>query len=159
MKAGSGGKGPSVDVEVRGAQAAAIDLLRLGIRARDLGPVSRQIQTVFLHGEERRFATRASGTWPPLAQATLDKKAQLGQSSAVLRATDRLYRSLTRPGGSDQIKVVLPGQLRFGTNVEYAHFQLGTSTSPARPPIGLRPSDLRTISKIIAAHITGEPTL
>jgi phage gpG-like protein len=142
-------------VEVRGATKAVLDLRELGVRASDLRSVGRKIQTVFRHGEEARFASRAGGRWPPLNDATKWKKSLQGQNPAVLRATDRLYRSLTSEGGGDVIYDVEGGELRMGTKVEYAHFLLGTENMPARPPIGLRVSDLRQISRIVADHIVG----
>jgi len=146
--------GPSVEFEVRGSRQAALDLRELGLRARDVRPVGRALQLIFLHGEQRRFATRAGGEWPELADSTVQNKLRQGQRTEVLRASDALYRSLTQMGASGQLKVIRQGEIRFGTTIDYAHFALGTVHEPARPPIGLRAVDMRAMTTVLSKHIT-----
>jgi phage gpG-like protein len=145
-------KGPEVQLEVRGQTKAAFDLRELGVRASDVRPVGKQVRSVFHHAEEQRFADAGPG-WPPLAASTAERKSQQDLPAAILRASDRLYRSLVE-GSSDEAKWMTPTTIELGTKVWYARFhQDGTVNLPQRIVVDLPQQAVSEISGILARFI------
>lgn len=106
------------------AQAA---LKRLGFRARNLapvlrGPISRSIAMFW----RRVFASQGAligRPWAPLKPVTvlLRKRAGHGRGG-IGRDTNRLWASLTKPGGPGSIRIVTPGSLVQGSSLPQARF-------------------------------------
>ena len=139
-------------IEQRGAGKATLDLRALGVRASDVRPVKRQLREVFTRSERRRFSGGAD--WPPLAPATVERKAAAGLDPRILRATNALYRSLAE-GGRGSVEEAGPGHVAFGTSLHYARFaEHGTKTAPKRELVELRPSEVSEMTRIVGKHIT-----
>jgi phage gpG-like protein len=145
--------GPDMTVKVEGDTRAELSLISLGRRARELHPVSGQIQRVYLRSEQERFSRQGPG-WPPLKTETADRKAREGLPPSMLRATDRLYRSLTTMFGPDQERDTEGSELKFGTTLHYAHFHdRGTRFMPKRKLIDLTVGDREQITRLVSEHI------
>lgn len=145
---------PSVDFEVEGAHKAAAHLLELGERGSDVRRPAERIKQVYTRSNQRRFA--GAGHWPPLAPATVQRKARAGGDQRIERRTGELYRSLTSMHGANQEDRRDKQELRFGTTVPYAGFQYGNGHQPARPLIRLSPADRRDVTRLIAAWVVEE---
>jgi len=140
-----------VVIHEEGALKAAVDVAELAVRAEDTMPVWPELNGIFHADEERRFASSGPG-WAQLAQGTLENKARLGQSSAILRATERLKRSLTTAAGIEPS--ARPGEIRFGTDVPYARFhQFGTVNMPRREVVGISPVAARAMVQVLSRWI------
>lgn len=147
-------KGLEPQIEVRGQRKAAIDLRQLGERSSDIRRVSEKVRSIYRKSNERRFDTSGSGTWPPLAADTKERKARAGLDPRPMRATGALYRSLTSPRASDQVDRRDPTEFRFGTTLPYARFHdLGTGGEKKRELIELTPAEQHQIRKIVSAYI------
>jgi phage gpG-like protein len=143
----------AIKLDVSGDAKAVRSLLRIGMRAENVEPVSRPLERIFQTAEARQFESAGGGTWQPLADSTKEKKAVLGQNAAILRATDRLYHSLTSRN-ADAVYTFKPGTIELGTKVYWSVFhRAGTPTMPARPPIDLRPAEVSHMSATIGKYI------
>ncbi len=112
----------------------------------------RGVSELFRKIEEEQFRSSGHGRWKPLSARTMARK----KGPGILRESDALFESLTRPGG-DYAEHISKTEGRFGTLVPYGIFhQLGTSRMPARPPIDLREEDKRAITRLIQRYIVDE---
>jgi hypothetical protein len=76
-----------------------------------------------------QWATKGRGQWPPLAQATLDRKAGRYSPWPLIR-TEELFNSISDPG---QAMRIMGDSAEWATDVDYAGYhQDGTSHMPAR---------------------------
>lgn len=94
---------------------------------------------------ERQFASQGSagtsGAWKPLASPYAEWKASRFPGQPILRASDRMFRSLVEQGGENILEET-PNSLTFGTSVPYARFhQDGTDRMAARRIFDLGPQD------------------
>ena len=122
-------------IHERGVSKTVLDLRELGRRGSDMRPIASHVRRIVQGSARHRFDT--SG-WRQLAEATKARKAAQGLDPRILRATERLYYSLTSSSGSDQVDKRQRLVLAFGTSVPYARFhQIGTGTMPARPVLDL----------------------
>lgn len=104
----------------------------------------------------------AGDRWAPLKQATIYRKLVRGQGYGhILRASDRLFRSLTERGALDAYQRVLDGgkAVEVGTTTPWAIFhQSGTRHMPRRPfvPDGDRipKQDVDRWLELLKEHIT-----
>lgn len=79
------------------------------------------------------FDTRGFGRWPPLAQSTLEQKAQEGFPSAPLVRTGYYKRACTRLQGMRLTR----NELCIVSPIRYARYhELGTSRIPQREVFG-----------------------
>jgi phage gpG-like protein len=138
-----------VELDVFGEKQISREILRVGERASDARPVFSSIARYLMGEEEQQFASEgryASGGWARLKDATIAAKRRAHLDPRILRATDALHRSLTRRGDANQVLVIRPNELRFGTKLAYARFhQSGTSSSPRRRPLELRETARREV--------------
>jgi phage gpG-like protein len=137
-----------VEVTQKGAGKAALNLHRLGERARQNRPAARKVDRVIARSEKDRFAKEGPG-WPDLAASTRARKEREGLPTEILRASGALYRSLTE-GGSDHVDTWTPDEFRFGTEVPYAVYHDVGQGVPKRKLIELTVSDRRRITEAIA---------
>ncbi len=86
---------------------------------------------------ESAGARGASGPWPVLADDYAKAKAKRYPGQPILRATNRLYNSLTDPLGENSVFDPQPKKLTLGTRVEYAiyHQSSGPRARLPRRPI------------------------
>jgi hypothetical protein len=147
-----------LEVTETGASEAALDLHRLGQRAGDVAPAGGEVKRIFHDAERRTFGASGPG-WPPVSQPTSERKAREGLSTSLLRASDRLYESLTQMFGSHQIDVRSADELRFGTTVQYARYHdQGTRSMPRRRLTQPTPSEQRDMVAAVERHVArGDP--
>ena len=94
---------------------------------------SRLLDRVVIAEIRQVFASDGRGRWP----ARRDNLPH-----PLLRKSGRLYRSLTQPGGPDNIHRQSRTRLEFGTSVPYADVhERGSGRVPARPVIGFLAED------------------
>lgn len=126
-------------------------LLRFGERAMRAKPLWRGIYEDLLMIEDVQFLTQGvhgSGGWPELSEVTLREKAYRRQEPWILRATETMYRSLTRQGTNYSIRDIENTWMRFGSAVPYGKFhQTGTVNMPVRKPIDLTETERKLIVK------------
>jgi hypothetical protein len=126
-------------------------LLRFGERALRAKPLWRGVYEDLLMIEDVQFLTEGahgSGGWPELSPVTVQEKAYRNQEPWILRATESLYRSLTRSGTSHNIREIENTWMRFGSDVPHGHFhQSGTAKMPVRKPIDLTETERKLIVK------------
>lgn len=81
--------------------------------------------------EVERFAAQGPG-WAPLSPRYAEYKATRFPGGGILRASDRLYRSLTTET-EDSIRKATDSGMQFGTRVPYANrHNRGTAGMPKR---------------------------
>lgn len=93
---------------------------------------------------------RGGGSWKKLSDSTIKKKGD----TKILRDTDALFHSVTRPGAEFQILDVTNGGILFGTDRPWAMLQqTGNAHVPARPFLRFLPSDIDRWCKLLLAHV------
>jgi phage gpG-like protein len=145
--------GPQMSVTQQGAGKAAVDLHKLGDRASDVRRVSEKVRSVYRKSNERRFQRDGDGDWPRLADTTEERKAREGLDPRPLRATDRLYRSLTSTRATGQVDVRDPTEFRFGTEIPYARFHDTGRGVPTRKLIEFTPAERKQITELISGYV------
>lgn len=93
-----------------------------------------------------------AGPWPDLSPVTIARK---GHNTKLVDSHD-LMRSLTEAGQGVSEAFSEPGQggVSRGTDVDYARFhQEGTRRMPARPPVGMRASEVDTAGESLADEV------
>jgi len=139
--------------------AGHVEHVLLGIRDRALDgtPVLAVILEDMRQLEAQLFETEGYGEWAPLAQSTLERKAEQGYPPKILQATEWLMDSLTGSAAAGgHVEHILEDELIYGTTVPYAVFhQMGTRFMPARPPVDVREADVRRWTKLIQAYVFG----
>lgn len=119
--------------------------------ALDASPAFEEIYQYLLKIEQKQFASEgeyAGSVWADLAEATVADKARRGLRPEILRATDELYHSLTAENDPNQLKVISPSMLAFGSLMPYAKLhQTGTENMAQRRPIDLTEQNKRAIMK------------
>jgi phage gpG-like protein len=141
-------------VSVEGARAAQERLQRLGERGADVRPTRALVTPLFASDERTRFELEGPG-WPALAQSTREVKARLNLDSRILRATGRLYDSLTS-GGVELALQDSHDSLHFGTDVPYAFFHQYGKGVPRREVIELRPSTQNAMADVVQGYVAGD---
>jgi phage gpG-like protein len=137
-----------------------IDRTLLGVQRPlwDMTGIWDEIDTSLSRNSVRQFASEGaygSGGWAPLASSTLKRKAHLGQSSKILQATRRLYRSLTVSDHPEHLYVGQPHEMAWGTTVPYAKYhQDGSGSSlPRRRVVQLPETARRNVVRIMQRGI------
>lgn len=139
--------------EAFGEPLVARTLDRFAGRAEDMSPALSDVADVLRKSTRRRFDAQGSGSWPPLAPATVAAKARAGLDPRVLHATGTLRRSLTRKGDPNQELIVAPRFLVYGSKIEYArHHQLGEGVPQRRPLAFDEPTKVQAL-KILQRYL------
>ena len=116
-----------VKIRVTGLKPTLSLLNRIRLSVKDLrpilgGPITNSIHQFF----RRQFDSQGAAggePWPALRPTTLALKARGARGGmGILRASNRLWSSLTKRGGADQIRVVKPHLLEIGTQVASGGF-------------------------------------
>jgi hypothetical protein len=145
-------------IEAKGTAKAANDLIDVGERARVMAPIDPEVRKVYFKAEKGRFEGQGV-RWPPLADATVERKAREGLDSRILRATGALYDSLTRPTSDSVDTPIKDLGFRYGTSIWYARFaDKGTPKAskdhePQRKLLGLTRPQREEINQLIAGFI------
>lgn len=109
-----------------------------------------------VQGQFESEGARASGGWAPLTQARIEYKAKYGLDPRILRATDRLFQSLTQKFDADHIERASGDSLVFGSDVPYGIFHQSTeprTVIPYRPPVALTENDKRNMVKAVQREL------
>jgi hypothetical protein len=144
--------------EVHGDKLIQRKILRVGERATDLSPAFEVTVRQMRAMEVRLFDSQgasAARRWPDVTPLTLQRKLAQGLDRRTLHATLRLRRSLTQAGDSDQVVIITPSSMAFGTSVPYARrHQRG---DPRRRPLDFSERDKRQIIKGLQRYtLTGQ---
>jgi hypothetical protein len=129
--------------------------LRWSQNAADAAPVFENIFAYLLKVEKQQFTTQGAQSghaWAQLAASTVVQKQREGLRPEILRATDALLGSLTKAGDPNQLKIIQPNMLAFGSMLPYArmHQQPGPEAHyPQRRPIDLTIQNKVTIMKAV----------
>lgn len=140
-----------IQIQTTGTREATIRIRGLEDAAGDMRPAFVNVATWFYDLERRRFASRGFGTWQVLKRRTVARK---GGEGRMMRRTDALYNSLTRPEARGSIRSVRSDGIEVGTRIPYAKYHQ-RSKGGGRKLISLRESDRRRVRTIIVDHFTG----
>lgn len=146
--------------EVDGVKQIDRSFSRVGQSLSDLRPIWDNVQKEFWQIEDEVFksenARGASGKWQPLTRPYAKQKAQRYGVKTILRASDRLYESLTKKTG-DTVLLKEPQEFGIGTSVPYAGYhQRGGKKLPKRPVIDFSESHKTRLTKTIQRDILKE---
>lgn len=150
-----------LDFDVYGAKQISRRLERFAMLPSNAAPAWRAIIELMKDDIQEQFDSQGgsmSGGWPPLKPVTIARKARLGLSPEIMRATDRLMQSLTDVAGSDQVMDIGPHGFKFGSSVEYGAYHMGPSadgTRPARKPVDFTEAQRRKYVKVLQAYLAG----
>lgn len=147
----------NIRFEVEGVTILNRSFQRVGEHLEDLRPIWETVQRDFWKIEEAQFksegAKGAGGKWQALSRPYAKQKAQRHGVKTILRATDRLYSSLTGQTG-DTLLFKEKQEFGIGTSVPYAKFhQTGAGKLPKRAVIDFSDSQKRDLSKAIQRDI------
>lgn len=93
--------------------------------------------------------SRGGRRWVPLSPAYKRWKDIVAPGQPILVLSGKMKASLVGRTG-DTIEQFRPASLTLGTRIRYAGYhQTGTRRMPARPPIVLRPRDVRAMTDVI----------
>lgn len=93
--------------------------------------------------------SRGGRRWAPLSPAYKRWKDIVAPGQPILVLSGKMKASLVGRTG-DTIEQFRPASLTLGTRIHYAKYhQTGTRRMPARPPIVLRPRDVRAMTDVI----------
>jgi phage gpG-like protein len=149
-----------ISFEVWGDKQVERELLRLSHAAADMRPAGKRFMEYMRSVERSQFDSEGrtgSGGWAPLKPSTVANKAARGLDPRILRATDRLRRSLTNKTSPDHIEEINADSFVFGSRVPYGRYhQKGTRRMPQRRPVELSERNRRAVVKIIQSHLLGK---
>lgn len=128
-------------------------------RLRNLRPVWRSIVTYLRQATTDQFLSaggRSRDKWEPLSTAYAVRKAQVWPGKPILRASDRLFQSLTGQN-QDSVVEIDARSLTWGTATPYARFhQRGTARMPQRKILVVTKADRRQITALVRAHLANQ---
>lgn len=152
-------RGMRIEVIPFGDEQVSRDILRVGIRASDMKPLWPVLSKYFYSMEEKQFASEgafASGGWDPLKDTTIARKG----SDEILKDSDTLYKSLTRPNARFSKRTNRKGEFFRGSSDPVGvHHQFGAPRAnvPMRKPVEFRDRDKVAWVKMVQRFvITGE---
>lgn len=150
-------KGANIKITVDGVEQFNRTFSRLDADFKDLTPIWDDVRDAFWEIEEEQFqsggAKGASGAWKPLSpayeKAKIAKFGTFALVAGILRATDALYKSLTRQT-ENTIYQKSSTEMSVGTNLAYAKFhQRGGGRLPQRKVIDLSDAQKKGLQKTI----------
>lgn len=147
--------------EVHGEVQLNRTFQRWAEHAGDATPAWEEIYSQLIKIEQEQFATEGAAggeAWAALAASTVAAKARMGLRPEILRATDEMYNSLTNEDDPNQLKIITPSMLAFGSLMPYAKYhQSGTSHMPQRRPVDLTETHKRKIIKTLQLWLARGP--
>lgn len=150
-------KGANIKISVDGKTEFDRTFSRLDAEFNDLTPIWDDVRDAVWEIEEEQFqsggAKGANGTWKPLSpayeKAKIAKYGTLALVAGTLRATDALYKSLTRQT-EDTVYQKSSTEMNVGTSLPYAKFhQRGGRNLPQRKVIDLSDAQKKQLQKAI----------
>lgn len=98
-----------------------------------------------------------AGQWQPLSPAYAAWKAARFPGKPILQGTGRLRDSYVQRAHGEAYRRITPTSLERGSNVPHAGFHAtGTSRMPARPPIGVRETDVQRWADQLGEWVVGD---
>jgi phage gpG-like protein len=141
-------------VQVRGDEAAARRLDKLGNNAERARPVLTKLVGEILAIQEVRFQ-RNQGMKATKASTKATDRRQ-NRDLKPLRSTGALKDSVTRVGGPNQTLVIDNNSLKIGTTLSYARFHQYGIGVPKRKVINLTPRQRKDLSETILNYIVDD---
>jgi phage gpG-like protein len=151
----------TVSFSIEGDKQVERELLRLA-KAPDMRRIAPELGDYLRNVERSQFDSEGrtgSGGWTPLKPKTVASKAARGLDPRILRAHERLRKSLTNKRSADAVFNYDADSLFFGTRVPYArHHQFGAPRAnvPRRKLIDMSERNRRRVVKIVQAGIMNE---
>ena len=140
-------------IETRGMLEARARWADVQERLRDITPVLEDVRRAWLASNARTFATRAGGTWPPLAQRTLARKRRRGMPPTPLVGhRGRLLEELSVAPPINQLSAT---RLRLGTRSALAELHHTGRGVPRRRLVDLPPSFKNDAVRALLRHLLG----
>lgn len=139
--------------EVLGSAQLDRALTRIESASQNLTEPLEEVGDEFRAIEAEHFDAEGPG-WAPLSPKYAARKLRLYGDKPILRATDKLYRSMTIKGAEGNVSRVQPMSAEFGTSIFYAIFhQTGTVKMPAREVIMLNEDDKRSLVRVVQRYM------
>lgn len=149
-----------ITVEAHGTKSARDVLADLARRANDARPVWRAVADAVQDAERLRFNLNGQGDWPPLEAITQSTKSRKHLDPRALRASNTLFHSLTEPHARGAVRDFgNRRQMRFGTDLFYAHFHDQGEGVTQRELIRLDERAQRRIAELIGRYLVGDAHL
>lgn len=108
----------TIDVSETGADDVAARLQRLHDRTTDPATI-KAAQAPVEAAIRRLFEAKGAGQWKPTSDETTARKRARGQRTEPMRASDRLYQSLTNPAAKGAIRRVLRKNTQLRVSSRY----------------------------------------
>ena len=146
-------------VTVVGENKPAKRLRDKGRRAGDMTPAYLKTFEYLEGVEKRQFnsqGVQSGDPWEALAEATVARKASMGQDPRILHADEVMRESLTEKGPGS-IRIATPHRAVFGTSVPYAAIHQEPRPGnplPQRKPIDLTESQRRSANFISIHYVS-----
>lgn len=123
-------------------------LNRIAIQVDDFTEPLQASSDIIYAETAHQFATEGSPDWEPLSEAYARRKSRKFPGEPILRATHRLFLSLTTTGSEGSIHEITKDRLVIGSALMVGKWCLGLihqlgaprASIPARPMLRLRPS-------------------
>lgn len=133
-------------------------------RVLDLTPAWRNLVKYYRErATPQTFASqgqRIGEVWAPLSNPYAKYKAIKWPGQPILRASDRLFRSLTVADATDAIEDITSQSLIYGTATPYASYhQKGVGKLPRRAILAVTEADRREMARIVRAHLDNQGRL
>ena len=122
-----------ITIEVLGTERMITGLEKVEHGLTSLRPLWELYGQEFYGQEKRLFAL---APWTPLSPAYAKRKAAKYPGKGILRATDRLFHSLTGKGADGNVHRVDDDGAEFGSAVPYGVFHALSRPPLAEPDIG-----------------------
>lgn len=141
---------------------AIIALREQQARLRDLSPAWRSVSAYVRRQTVQQFDSqggRSGAQWQPLTPGYERRKERAFPGQPILRASDRLFRSLAAEG-SENINLIEPQRLIYGTSTPYARYhQRGGKRLPKRQILAVTETDRRQIAALVREHLANQAKL
>jgi len=137
---------------IRGETRLAQAFNRLARSIQNYRPAWPDITTVYRQMMSEQFesqGSRGGRRWVPLSPAYKRWKDIVAPGQPILVLGGKMKASMVGKT-SDTIEQFRPSSVTLGTRIRYAGYhQTGTRRMPARPPIVLRPRDIKAMTEVM----------
>lgn len=143
-----------LEINIEGVQEVVLEMDNLVRRSSNLTEPFQRFQKHWFDSIDQVFADGGDPVeWPALSPAYESRKAVAFPGQPIMRASDRLYESLTSQT-SDTIWKVGPRHIEFGSRVPYFEYhQQGTPTMDARPVLVLTDDAADQLVEMVQAYV------
>lgn len=143
-----------LDIQISGVQEMVLELDSLIRKSSNLSNPFQLFQKHWFESIDQVFQDGGDPVeWPALSPAYEGWKNVAYPGQPIMRASDRLYESLTNQT-SETIWQVGPKHIEFGSRVPYFEYhQTGTSKMPARPMLVLTEAAAAKLVQLVNNYI------